>query len=173
MTTETPVRPTARRTPERVEPGAAARARMPDADYADAFRIGSALGAPAGAWARQAFEGLPAVQRRLFGAVVWGGLLGMHLAPDGTPGHISGWAVVVDGPGETVMHVDSWMLTGRLVTETTGDGVTITTLLRYDRPVARVVWAALGGIHRAVMPGVLSRSAGALAREEWEHRTGA
>jgi len=148
----------------RVEPGARARAQLPDADYADAFCVTSGPPAPAGAWARRAFEGGPPAQRRLFRALAWRGLLGMHLGPENSAQHIAGWTIVADRPEITVMHVDSWMLTGRLVTEATPTGTTITTLLRYDRPIARVVWAGAGNVHRAIMPGLLAGTARSLAK---------
>jgi len=166
MATETAGRPSTHAAPERVEPGPAARARMPDADYVDAFRVGSSSAAPARAWAEATFDGGPAIADAVLRTLAWRGLLGMRLGPTRSPRHVAGWTVVVDEQDELVMHVDSWMLTARLVTETAADGATITTLLRFDRPVAGIVWAGAGRIHRALMPGALLGAARAVARAD-------
>jgi hypothetical protein len=166
MTADTPPDPaTPRAGTARVAPDPSARDRLPDADYADAFRVPADGSVAAGAWARRAFEAGPPVVGRIFRAVAWRGLLGMDLGPEGSPAHVAGWTVVVDEPRVLVMHVDSWMLTARLVTETTPTGTTMTTLLRFDRPAGRVAWAAGGPVHRALMPGVLTGAARSLARD--------
>jgi hypothetical protein len=167
VSTSTATRRTAAARPRttRVAPGSEALGRLPGADYADAFRIASDVHAPAAAWARHAFEGGSPTARRVFRVLVWQGLLGMRLAAEGRPGHLAGWFVAEDEPDVLEMQVRSWMFAGRLVTETTPEHTTITTMLRFDRRVGRLVWNGAGRLHRRMMPGVLGRAASGVARE--------
>lgn len=150
---------------QRVTVGASARSALPRSSYGDAFTVRARASHTAEQWARQAFESGPRAQRRLFSLVVWQGLLGLRLSPEGVPGTVAGWDIAVNESGTLVLRADSWMLAASLIVETTPEQATLTTLLRYDRPPARAVWTALSIAHRAVAPGVLAGAAQSLARK--------
>lgn len=135
---------------KRIEVGPQALSRLPGADYADAFRIRSGTGRTAEQWARRVFESRPSGPRRVFSFIIWQGVLGLRLAPPDSPGHIAGWALAENEPGLLVMHADSRLMVGRMVLEVSGEHVTWTTLLGFERAAARPVWALTGYGHRAL-----------------------
>lgn len=132
------------------------RSRLAGAEYADAFRITANGRHPAEQWARSAFEGGPSAKRRLFGLVVWRGLLGLRLAPFNSSDHVAGWAIVENEPETVVLHAESWLIVARLVIDVADSHTTLTTLMRYVRPEGRAVWAVLGIAHRRLAPRVLA-----------------
>jgi hypothetical protein len=144
-------------TPTRVEVGSVARARLVDADYADAFSVVSSAGRSAEEWARRALESGAQAARRAFGLLVWHGLLGFRLAQPSTPGTVAGWSIIENEPGILVLHADGSLMTGRMVFQIVDSRVTWTTLLRYERSRARYVWAVAGHAHRAIVGPLLRR----------------
>lgn len=122
-------------------------------DYADAFEIrlpGPDPYSPE-TWVRAGLAATPDWVDRVVG------LLGFREAPDSAADHVSGFRIVESGPEvvhlETtlpLMHVD---LVGRNVEPTRR---TLTTVLRYERPVlGRLVFAIIGVGHRWAVPRVI------------------
>ena len=89
--------------------GASARSALPRSSYGDAFTVRARASHTAEQWARQAFESGPRAQRRLFSLVVWQGLLGLRLSPEGVPGTVAGWDIAVNESGTLVLRADSWI----------------------------------------------------------------
>lgn len=147
-----------------VEVGDSARARLPDAHYADAFCVLADGPHPAEEWARRTLEAGPPGRQRLFALLAWRGALGLRLGPTGSHAHVAGWQVVDDEPGTIVVRADSWMLAACMVFDATDADATMTTLLRYDRPPARAVWTVESIAHRALAGVVLAGAARSLER---------
>jgi hypothetical protein len=134
------------------------------ADYSDAFRIDGPPGHHAREWAQLCLRGAEA-NGSLFGRLVWQGVLGFRLLPPGT-GSVAGWRVIVDDPHRLVLHIDGWLMAGQMVFQASGPALTWTTMLRYHRPPAWVVWAVAGRAHRVLVPRCLGA-----ARHDLEQST--
>ena len=146
----------------RVDVSAGVRAGFA-ADYADAFRIASVRGHRAGEWAQRTLSGADS-SRDLFARLVWHGLLGFELAAPDTAGTLVGWRITVDEPELFVVETDGRLMAGRMVFEAGDTALTWTTMLRYHRPIARVIWAAAGHVHRALTPRCLEAAHHSLLR---------
>jgi hypothetical protein len=130
--------------------------------YVDAFelRLDRPDSRSAEEWARAGLEGAPSVLRWIIrGAQRF--VLGLRLAPAGSPDHILGWTidaseyeVVRLGAASQFMRAS---IVGRRTDETT---VRLTTLLFYDRPwIAQTLWMVVGPVHRRVARLLLQRAA--------------
>lgn len=103
----------------------------------------------------------------LYGAianVIWGGVLGFDLADRATRGTFVGWRVTEDVPDRYMMEVAGSRMTGRMVFARTSTGMEWTTMLRFDRATARVVWSAVGRSHREIAPRSLAAARRRLER---------
>jgi hypothetical protein len=117
-------------------------------DYADALTAASTARRTPEQWGRLAMEGAhPALRVVVRGAHR---LLLLRLAPTGSPDHIWGWTVLERDPERFVLGVEGPLLTPRLVVTTVSGEVTVSTLIRFDHPVATAVWAVVSPVHRAV-----------------------
>lgn len=141
----------------RVEVPASAHTYLPDADYADSFRLGSSSPASAEALTRLALEGMPA-QLRLSVRAAHRYLLGLQPGPDDAQ-HVLGWPILQSSPDLLVLGAQSRMVDCRIVVATGDGGTSITTLLHHRHPATRIIWAGLGFAHRTVAPYLLSRTA--------------
>ena len=123
-------------------------------DYADAFEVrlhGPDPYTPE-AWVRAGLDATPGWVDRVVG------LLGFSEAPESSADHVSGFRIVESGP--EAVHLDTSLplmhvvLVGRRVGPTRR---TLTTLVRYERPVlSRLVFAIVGIGHRWAVPRVLT-----------------
>lgn len=131
-------------------------------DYADAFEV-----SVSGPDTRTAEE---MVRAGLEGAPGWLGMmvliahrhvLRFELAPAGTPNHIMGWEVVSAERDVMRLRATGSLMDGMLVARRAGPSAAVLeTYVSYRRPVlGRIVWTAVGPIHRAVAPGLLRRAA--------------
>jgi hypothetical protein len=102
-------------------------------------------------WARAAMEGASAAGR----FIAWQVILGLRLERRPSPDHVAGWKIADRGDGWIRFEASSWFLTARIVCRVEDGHVSVATFLRYDRPVAALVWPALSGFHRRAMPGLL------------------
>jgi hypothetical protein len=130
----------------------------PSFSYACEIAVPPGDGRSAEEWARAAFEGAPRALR-WFMLTGWIAGLGLRLAPRSSPSHVLGWTVVSTTPSAIVLGVDSFVLTAQLVVRVHDGLVVHATLVRYDRRVARVVWAVAAPIHRRVIPYLLGHAA--------------
>lgn len=133
------------------------------ADYGDAFRIAAVRGHRASDWAQRSLSGADPA-RGLFGRLVWHGLLGFELAAPGTAGSLVGWRIAVDEPELFVLETDGRLMAGRMVFEACDTALTWTTMVHYHRPIAGVIWAVAGRVHRALTPRCLEAARQSLQR---------
>lgn len=139
---------------------------LPDADYADAFTLATQVQATPEQWARAMFGDVPNAAEHL----IWRGLLGMRLSRGRSPDTVAGWRVADRNERWIRLEAASWFLTGNLIV-LLGDGVTLATLVRYDRSVGHAVWGPLSAVHRRLTPGLLRDAARLRARSD-PHATG-
>ncbi|MEU1392269.1 MULTISPECIES: DUF2867 domain-containing protein [unclassified Nonomuraea] len=149
-------------------PSVRALSSLPVVDYADHFALATdALatdaadaGATAERWARAMFGDVPGAAERF----IWRGLLGLRLVPGRSPATVAGWRIAARGDDWIRLETASWFLTANLVVRAADGRVSLTTLLRHDRRLGRVVWPPLSAIHRRLAPEVLRDAAARMTR---------
>ena len=121
-------------------------------DYVDFFTIttdGAAGGSPE-QWARAAVEAAG-----LGGQFVWRVLCGLRLERRPSPDSIGGWKIADRGDSWIRLEAASWFMTAQLVLMVDDGHLSVATFIRYDRPIAALVWPPLSAGHRSLMPGLL------------------
>ncbi|WP_109453831.1 hypothetical protein [Streptomyces sp. ICBB 8177] len=83
--------------------------------------------------------------------------LRLRLGPSGSPGHVLGWRVTARNP--FTLSAPSPLIRARNVVLVDADAVTWATLVSYERPFARHVWAAVAPVHHRVIPYLMGRAA--------------
>jgi len=134
---------------------------LPRVDYVDLFTVvtdGAAGGSPE-QWARAGLEEAAGVA----GQFVWRVLCGLRLEPQPSPDHVAGWKIADRGDGWIRLEAASWFMTARIVVQVDAGQVSVATFIRYDQPVAALVWPALSIGHRQAMPGLLRNTVKAMA----------
>jgi hypothetical protein len=130
-------------------------------DYADAFEATLRRGdhRTAEQVIRDGLEHAPPRLRATI-VIVHRHVLRFRLGPISSPNHVVGWRVVTSEPDvvrlETTGPLIAATLVGRRVGTTTAR---LTTFVRYQRPLARIVWAVVGPLHRRVAPYLMARAA--------------
>ncbi|MCU1449767.1 MAG: hypothetical protein JWP02_1937 [Acidimicrobiales bacterium] len=109
-------------------------------------------------WARAIFEGAPRLMRWLI-VMGWKVGLGLRLGPRRSPSHVLGWTILSTTPTAVILGVQSFVLTAHLVVRVQDSKVVHATFVRYERALARVLWAAAAPIHSRVIPYLLNHAA--------------
>src|SRR5262249_45308607 len=89
------------------------------------------------------------------GQFVWRVLCGLRLEWGRSPDYVSGWKIADRGDGWIRLEAASWFMTAQLVLEVDDGHLSVATFIRYDRPMAALVWPPLSAGHRFLMPGLL------------------
>ncbi|MBO3752727.1 hypothetical protein J5X84_42325 [Streptosporangiaceae bacterium NEAU-GS5] len=135
---------------------------LPDADYAEIFRLSTDVAATPEQWARAIFGDVPSIGEQL----IWRGLLGLRLSRERSSDTVGGWRITGRGEDWLRLGTASWFLTCNFVVQVSDARVSLTTLLRYDRRFGRLLWPRLSAIHRHLIPGVLREAAARLRTHE-------
>ncbi|ONI79639.1 hypothetical protein ALI144C_22955 [Actinosynnema sp. ALI-1.44] len=135
-------------------------------DYQDSYVVigspGLRAGRSADALAALAFGSVP----RLRGVVAALQRCVLRLRLDASSSApLSGWKRLRDEPDEAVYGVDGTLLVLRLVVSATAAKIQVSTLVRFDKPAGRLLWAVAGPVHRVVARVVLHRGIDAARRE--------
>ena len=123
---------------------------MTDPGYVDVFSMDRGLpGRSPEQWARAMFKDVGGRGAQF----IWRVLLGMrlHAAPD----RIAGWQIADRGADWIRIEARSWFMTGHLVVQADDEHVTLATFIRYDRPLAALIWRPLSSQHRRLSPMLL------------------
>lgn len=123
-------------------------------DYVDVF-TGAASKAsltPAEQWARAALDAASPLGRFL----AWRALLGLRLESGTSAEHVAGWRIAEQTHSWIRLEASSAFMTANIVFQIDEDQVSFATLIRYDSPVARLIWTPVSAIHRQIAPDVLS-----------------
>jgi hypothetical protein len=149
-------RPKANRTPP-----PAPRPAEPRADYADAFEIVIPESDVRGA--EQAFRDGLAAEAGVLGRLVLRvhrHVLRFRLGPFASSDHAIGWRIVRSDHDEVVLTTDGPLMRGQLTLRRVDARATLVTELFFHRKTAaRIVWAVVGPLHRALAPAVMEHSA--------------
>jgi hypothetical protein len=135
-------------------------AGLPGAQYSLAFELSDpvARSRTPEVWARAVFEGAPPLWRWVL-TLGWRFGLGLRLGPIPSRWHVQGWPIVSSEAQSITLAAQSRWLSARAVFVVSDDSVTWVTLVRYDRPLGRVLWRAAAPIHHLTVPPLLRRAA--------------
>ena len=109
-------------------------------------------------WARAVFESAPR-KSRWFLLLGWRGVLGLLLGPRPSSDHVLGWRIVETSPEAVRLELRSAVMTAHLILRVASSTAVLTTHVYYTRPLAHPLWAAVGPIHRQMIPSLLGRAA--------------
>ena len=109
-------------------------------------------------WARAVFESAPR-KSRWFLLLGWRGVLGLRLGPRPSSDHVLGWRIVETSPEADRLELRSAVMTAHLILRLASSTAVLTTHVYYTRPLAHPLWAAVGPIHRQMIPSLLGRAA--------------
>lgn len=130
-------------------------------DYADAFTV-AVRGASASSpeeWARALVEDAAGAA----GQFVWRRILGLGLEPRPSAGRIGGWEVADRGDDWIRLEARSWFMAAQIAAYVSEDEVTAASFVRYDHPIARVVWVPVSIAHQRALPGLLRAAVGSVS----------
>jgi Protein of unknown function (DUF2867) len=132
------------------------------ADYADAFEI--PIGEGDSRSTEQAFrDGLGAEPGASGRLVLWihRHVLRFRLGPFTSADHVIGWKIVHSDPDQFVLTADGSLMRGQLALSRQADrhAVLTTQLFYRHHATARMVWAVVGPVHRAIAPRLIEHSA--------------
>jgi hypothetical protein len=96
-------------------------------------------------WARAAFEESPAAHRR--SSLAWA-MLRLRLGPSHSPDYVHGWKIAERGEDWIRMETASWYMTTHIVFQVDERHVNFALFVRYDRPVAVLIWPLFSIAHR-------------------------
>jgi hypothetical protein len=125
-------------------------------DYVDLFTAatsGAADGSPE-QWSRSAIEDVAGLR----GQIIWRGVLRLRLKSRPSNERVGGWEIGGGGEDWIRLEASSWFMRAHLVIRAHDGHLCAGTLIRYDHPVARLIWVPLSAIHRRLMPGLLKKS---------------
>ena len=109
-------------------------------------------------WARTTLEGAPRALR-WFVLLGWRVVLRLRLAPRGAAGSIMGWRISATTPDTITLEVGSSLVTAHKLLTVEESRVVMTTYVRYERTLGRVLWAVIVPIHHRIEPLLLTLAA--------------
>jgi hypothetical protein len=125
-------------------------------DYVDFFTAASsgATNRSAEGWARAALEDTPTGRSA---PVLWR-LLGLRLAPTPSPDCVQGWTIASRGEDWIRIEATSWFMTAHAVVHVHDEHVSLALFIRYDRPIAALIWPPVSVMHRRGVPVMLHQA---------------
>ncbi|WP_331766696.1 DUF2867 domain-containing protein [Embleya sp. NBC_00896] len=142
-----------------VPPAIGADEEFAGSDYASAFELAvpeAGFRTPE-QWARAVFEGAPLVLRWMV-TLGWTVVLRLRLGPRRSPEHILGWRIADSGAGSITLTSRSRLITAHNVVVVRDSSVVWVTFVRFDRRIARPVWAVVAPVHHLTIPYLLRRA---------------
>ena len=89
------------------------------------------------------------------GQFIWRGVLGLRLKSRPSTERVAGWKIADRGEDWIRLEASSWFLTAHLVTRLDDEHLSAGTFIRYDHPIAPLIWVPMSAVHRRLMPGLL------------------
>jgi hypothetical protein len=125
-------------------------------DYIDLFTVTTigAADATREQWFRTALEDIAGRG----GQFIWRGILGLRLNSRPSMERVGGWKIADRGKDWIRLEASSWFLTAHLVTRVDDGHLSAGTFIRYDHPIAPLIWVPLSAVHRRLMPGLLAQT---------------
>lgn len=123
-----------------------------DPNYADLVTAATseASSKTAEQWLRAMFDSVP---RFLLSFVPFAQrvALGLRLERRASPDHVLGWKIADRGDNWVRLEATSWFLTGHVLMHVDHDQLSLASFVRYDRPLAALIWPPVSFIHRQVV----------------------
>src|SRR5215467_4128623 len=94
----------------------------------------------------------------LGGQFIWRGILGLRLKSRPSTELVGGWKIADRGEDWIRLEASSWFLTAHLVTRLDDRHLSVGRFIRYDRPIAALIWMPASAVHRRLMPGLLDQT---------------
>ena len=142
---------------------------MESPDYVDVFTVASVVtDTSPEQWARATVEGVSPWGR----LIAWRMLCGLRLESQPSPEHLAGWRIADRGDSWIRMEASSWFMTAHIVFHVDEGRVSFTTFVRYDNPVAALVWPAVSIVHRRAVPDLLRHAVRRVNRGSASGRSG-
>jgi len=131
-------------------------------DYIDVFTVttNGAADATPEQWFRTALEDVAGRG----GQFIWRGVLGLRLKSRPSTERVAGWRIADRGEDWIRLEASSWFLTAHLVTRLDDGHLFAGTFIRYDHPIAPLIWVPMSAVHRRLMPGLLVQTVRLRAR---------
>jgi hypothetical protein len=125
-------------------------------DYVDVFTIASreAKDHSPEEWARAALENTPTGRSA---PILWGSI-GLRLGPRPSSQHVQGWSITGSAEDWIRLEAASWFMTANAVVKVDDGQVSAALFVRYDRPIAAVIWPPVSVMHRRAMPRLLRQA---------------
>jgi hypothetical protein len=109
-------------------------------------------------WLRDVFEAAP-VLVRLGVPVIQRRVLGLRLSQRPfAPGYLIGWKIADGGDDWMRLEADSSLITANIVGSVRDGQVSVATFVRYERPLAALVWPPVAVLHRQVALTLMLRA---------------
>jgi hypothetical protein len=139
-------------------------------DYVDVFTVSSRAAGDRTPeeWARAGIE----AATRIGGQFVWRTLLGLRLERESSPDHVGGWTIADRGDEWIRLAASSWFMTAHLVFRIDDGQASIATIIRYDLPIAPLIWLPVAVAHRRALPRLLHHAEKAVRRTNTSEREG-
>jgi hypothetical protein len=131
-------------------------------DYIDVFTVttNGAADATPEQWFRTALEDVAGRG----GQFIWRGVLGLRLKSRPSMERVAGWKIADRGEDWIRLEASSWFMTAHLVTRLNDGTLFAGTFIRYDHPIAPLIWVPASAVHRRTMPGLLAQTVRLRAR---------
>ena len=131
-------------------------------DYIDVFTVTSdgVANATPDQWVRTALEDVAGRG----GQFIWRGVLGLRLKSRPATERVAGWRIADRGEDWIRLEASSRFLTAHLVTRVHDGHLFAGTFIRYDQPIAPLIWVPMSAVHRRLMPGLLIQTVRLRAR---------
>jgi hypothetical protein len=131
-------------------------------DYIDVFTVttNGAADATPEQWFRTALEDVAGRG----GQFIWRGVLGLRLKSRPSTEGVAGWKIADRGEDWIRLEASSWFMTAHLVTRLDDGQLFAGTFIRYDHPIAPLIWVPASAVHRRMMPGLLVKTVRLRAR---------
>ena len=131
-------------------------------DYIDVFTVTTtgATDATPEQWSRTALEDVAGRE----GQIIWRGVLGLRLRSQSSTEHVAGWKIGDRGEDWIRLEASSWFMTAHLVSQLDHGQLSAGTFIRYDHPIAPLIWVPASVVHRRMMPGLLVKTVRLRAR---------
>jgi hypothetical protein len=138
-----------------------------DPSYTCAFEIDAppAVTRSAEEWLRAIMEEGPAPVR-WFILAGWIAALRLRLGPRPSVDHVLGWRILSATSTEIVIGVEGATLSAHQVVQVQDAKAVHATIVHFDRPAARVLWAVAAPIHVRVIPYLMARATSGRPRRD-------
>ncbi|MGA8744405.1 MAG: hypothetical protein WB507_00895 [Solirubrobacterales bacterium] len=108
-------------------------------------------------WSRATWEGAPTIVR-WFLLLGWRLILRLRLTPQRSSTYVLGWHLIDAHPDTVTLEARSTLIGAHNIVIVQESTVLWTTLVRYERTMARPIWRLVELVHRIVLPYTLTHA---------------